>query len=409
MAIEYRIKRMEDASYREPDARGYYGGFGGAFIPEMLHRNVEELRTRYLEIMHEASFEREYRSLLKDYVGRPSPLYLAARLSAKHNASIYLKREDLNHTGAHKINNTIGQILLAQRLGKKRIIAETGAGQHGVATATVCALKGIECIVYMGEKDIRRQAPNVARMKMLGATVVPATSGSATLKDATNEAIRDWINHPVDTHYIIGSVVGPHPYPDMVARFQSVISEETRVQLKEKTGSELPTQVIACVGGGSNAAGMFYHFLDESEVELIAVEAAGEGIHSGKSAATTQLGKPGVLHGSRSYVMQTEDGQVVEPHSISAGLDYPGIGPLHAHLFASGRATFLSATDQEAMAAAFELTRLEGIIPALESAHAIAALDQLELNEKDTVVLCLSGRGDKDMATYMRAMEDGTV
>ena len=409
MGIEYRIKRMEESNYRAPDEQGYYGKFGGAYIPEMLYRNVEELRTRYLEIMSEAAFQREYRALLKDYVGRPSPLYLAARLSAKHHTRIFLKREDLNHTGAHKINNTIGQILLAQRLGKRRIIAETGAGQHGVATATVCALKGIECIVYMGEKDIERQAPNVARMKMLGAKVVPAVSGSKTLKDATNEAIRDWINHPVDTHYIIGSVVGPHPYPDMVARFQSVISEETRVQLKEQTGSELPTHVIACVGGGSNAAGMFYWFLDEGGVELIAVEAAGEGIHSGKSAATTQLGKPGVLHGSRSYVMQTEDGQVVEPHSISAGLDYPGIGPLHAHLFASGRATFLSATDREALAAAFELTRLEGIIPALESAHAVAALDQLELNEKDTVVLCLSGRGDKDMATYMRAMEDGTI
>ena len=400
---------MEEESYQAPDAQGYYGKFGGAYIPEMLHRNVEELRTRYLEIMYEASFQREYHSLLKDYVGRPSPLYLAGRLSAKYHTQIFLKREDLNHTGAHKINNTIGQILLAERLGKRRIIAETGAGQHGVATATVCALKGIECIVYMGEKDIERQAPNVARMKMLGATVVPAVSGSKTLKDATNEAIRDWINHPADTHYIIGSVVGPHPYPDMVARFQSIISEETRVQLKEKTGDELPTHVIACVGGGSNAAGMFYHFLDEDSVALIAVEAAGEGVHSGRSAATTQLGKPGVLHGSRSYVMQTEDGQVVEPHSISAGLDYPGIGPLHAHLYASGRATFLSATDQEALAAAFELTRLEGIIPALESAHAVAALEQMEFNEKDTVVLCLSGRGDKDMATYMRAMEDGTV
>jgi len=394
---------------KSPDERGYYGKFGGAFIPEMLYPNVEELRKRYLEIMHEASFQKEYQSLLRDYVGRPSPLYLAERLSAKYNAPIYLKREDLNHTGAHKINNTIGQILLAQRLGKRRIIAETGAGQHGVATATVCALKGIECIVYMGEKDIERQAPNVARMKMLGAKVIPATSGSKTLKDATNEAIRDWINNPVDTHYIIGSVVGPHPYPDMVARFQSVISEEIRVQLKEKTGSELPTHVIACVGGGSNAAGTFYHFLEEPEVELIAVEAAGLGIHSGMSAATTQLGKPGILHGSRSYVMQTEDGQVVEPHSISAGLDYPGIGPLHAFLFDSGRGTFLSATDEEAVQAAFELTRLEGIIPALESAHALAALEQLQFNERDTVVLCLSGRGDKDMATYMRVMENGTL
>jgi tryptophan synthase beta chain len=385
--------------------QGYYGKFGGAFVPEMLYPNVEELKVRYLEIMHEASFQKQFHALLKDYVGRPSPLYLATRLSRKYGAEIYLKREDLNHTGAHKINNTIGQILLARRLGKHRIIAETGAGQHGVASATVCALMGMECIVYMGEKDIERQAPNVARMKMLGATVVPATSGSKTLKDATNEAIRDWINNPVDTHYIIGSVVGPHPYPDMVARFQSVISEEIRVQLKEATGSELPTHVIACVGGGSNAAGTFYHFLDEPAVGLYAVEAAGHGINSGMSAATTQLGKPGVLHGSRSLVMQTEDGQVIEPHSISAGLDYPGIGPLHAHLYDSGRATFLSATDDEALAAAFELARLEGIIPALESSHALAALNQIELNEKDTVVLCLSGRGDKDMATYMRAME----
>src|SRR6201996_4753616 len=401
--------RITVKSIKSPNEQGYYGRFGGAYIPEMLYPNVEELRTRYLEIMNEAAFQKEYRSLLKDYVGRPSPLYLAERLSAKYNTNIYLKREDLNHTGAHKINNTIGQILLALRLGQRRIIAETGAGQHGVATATVCALKGIECIVYMGEKDIARQAPNVARMKMLGAKVVPAVSGSKTLKDATNEAIRDWINNPVDTHYIIGSVVGPHPYPDMVARFQSVISEEIRKQLKEKTGSELPTHVIACVGGGSNAAGAFYHFLEEPEVELVAVEAAGHGIHSGMSAATTQLGKPGVLHGSRSYVMQTEDGQVVEPHSISAGLDYPGIGPLHANLFASGRATFLSATDEEALAAAMELSRLEGIIPALESAHALAGLDQLALNEKDVVVLCLSGRGDKDMGTYMKVMENGTI
>ncbi|HEY4206797.1 MAG TPA: tryptophan synthase subunit beta [Puia sp.] len=400
------IQKKAASSYT-PDKQGYYGKFGGAYIPEMLYPNVEELRTRYLEIMHEASFQKEYNALLKDYVGRPSPLYLAGRLSNKYNTEIFLKREDLNHTGAHKINNSIGQILLAQRLGKKRIIAETGAGQHGVATATVCALKGMECIVYMGSKDIERQAPNVARMKMLGARVVPAVSGSQTLKDATNEAIRDWINNPTDTHYIIGSVVGPHPYPDMVARFQSVISEEVRAQLKEKTGSELPTHVIACVGGGSNAAGAFYHFLDEPSVELIAVEAAGHGVHSGHSAATTQLGRPGVLHGSKSLVMQTEDGQVVEPHSISAGLDYPGIGPLHAHLYESGRASFLSATDEEALRAAFELTRLEGIIPALESAHALAGLNQLQLNEKDTVVLCLSGRGDKDMAAYMRAMEGG--
>lgn len=389
-----------------PDEQGYYGKFGGAYIPEMLHRNVEELRTRYLEIINESSFQKEYQQLLQDYVGRPTPLYFAERLSKKHNTKIFLKREDLCHTGAHKVNNTVGQILLAQRLGKKRIIAETGAGQHGVATATVCALKGVECIVYMGEVDIERQAPNVARMKMLGAKVIPAKSGSKTLKDATNEAIRDWINNPNDTHYIIGSVVGPHPYPDMVARFQSIISKEVRWQLKEKTGNELPSHVIACVGGGSNAAGAFYHFLDEERVQLVAVEAAGEGVNSGKSAATTQLGKQGVLHGSKSLVMQTEDGQVVEPHSISAGLDYPGIGPLHAHLYDSGRGKFLSATDDEALNAAFELARLEGIIPALESAHAIWSLNELKLKETDVAVICLSGRGDKDLATYMRVMEE---
>ena len=389
-------------TYTSPDEFGYYGKFGGAYIPEMLHRNVEELKTRYLEIMNEESFQKEFHELLRDYAGRPTPLYHAKRLSDKYGTTIFLKREDLCHTGAHKINNTIGQILLAQRLGKKRIIAETGAGQHGVATATVCALKGVECIVYMGEKDIERQAPNVARMKMLGAIVIPATSGSKTLKDATNEAIRDWINNPNDTHYIIGSVVGPHPYPDMVARFQSVISEEMRRQLKEKIGSELPTHVLACVGGGSNAAGAFYHFLDEPSVQLIAVEAAGHGINSGLSAATTQLGKPGVLHGSKSLVMQTDDGQVVEPHSISAGLDYPGIGPLHAHLYDSGRAKFLSATDEEALTAAFDLAKLEGIIPALESAHALHALNILKFNKEDKVVVCLSGRGDKDLATYMQ-------
>jgi tryptophan synthase beta chain len=389
----------------QPNELGYYGQFGGAYIPEMLHRNVEQLRSQYLEIMYEASFQKEFRSLLKNYVGRPTPLFYAERLSKKHGTNIWLKREDLCHTGAHKINNTIGQILLAERLGKKRIIAETGAGQHGVATATVCALKGVECVVYMGEKDIERQAPNVARMKMLGATVVPATSGSKTLKDATNEAIRGWINNPHDTHYIIGSVVGPHPYPDMVARFQSVISEEMRWQLKENTGSELPTHVVACVGGGSNAAGAFYHFLQEPMVQLVAVEAAGHGITSGMSAATTQLGKPGILHGSKSLLMQTEDGQVVEPHSISAGLDYPGIGPLHAHLFKSGRGTFMSATDDEALASAFEVSRLEGIIPALETAHAFAALNNIQFAATDHVIVCLSGRGDKDLATYMKAME----
>ena len=392
-------------TYQQPNKQGYYGEFGGAYIPEMLFPNVAQLQARYLDIMQDASFQKEFQSLLKDYVGRPSPLFLAERLSKAFNTSIYLKREDLNHTGAHKINNAIGQVLLAQRLGKKRIIAETGAGQHGVATATVCALKGIECIVYMGVKDIERQAPNVARMKMLGATVVPAASGSQTLKDATNEAIRDWINHPTDTHYIIGSVVGPHPYPDMVARFQSVISEETRWQLKEKTGSALPTHMLACVGGGSNAAGAFYHFLDEPTVQLVAVEAAGHGVYSGMSAATTQLGKPGVLHGSKSLVMQTEDGQVVEPHSISAGLDYPGIGPLHAHLYKTGRAVFLSATDEEAMEAAFELSKLEGIIPALETAHALAALKKMSFKTNDTVVICLSGRGDKDLATYIKHLE----
>lgn len=393
-------------TYTSPDKQGYYGRFGGAYIPEMLHRNVEELRSRYLDIIYSESFQNEFRQLLKDYAGRPTPLYFAKRLSEKRKTNIFLKREDLCHTGAHKINNTIGQILLAERLGKKRIIAETGAGQHGVATATVCALKGVQCIVYMGEKDIERQAPNVARMKMLGAIVIPATSGSKTLKDATNEAIRDWINNPNDTHYIIGSVVGPHPYPDMVARFQSVISEEIKWQLE--THQAAPSgqmHIIACVGGGSNAAGAFYHFLDDENVKLIAVEAAGHGIDSGMSAATTQLGKPGVLHGSKSLVMQTEDGQVVEPHSISAGLDYPGIGPLHAHLFDSGRAKFLSATDDESLAAAFELAKLEGIIPALESAHALAALNQLRFTKEDTVIVCLSGRGDKDLATYMKAMQ----
>ncbi len=392
-------------TYQQPNAQGYYGEFGGAYIPEMLHRNVEELKARYLDIMYEPSFQKEFQHLLKDYVGRPTPLFLAERLSKEFNTTIYLKREDLCHTGAHKINNTIGQILLARKLGKTRIIAETGAGQHGVATATVCALKGMECIVYMGEKDIQRQAPNVARMKMLGAKVIPAISGSKTLKDATNEAIRDWINNPVDTHYIIGSVVGPHPYPDMVARFQSVISEETRWQLKEKTGTELPTHVVACVGGGSNAAGAFYHFLDEATVQLVAVEAAGHGVYSGMSAATSQLGKPGILHGSKSLLMQTADGQVVEPHSISAGLDYPGIGPLHAHLFTSGRGRFESATDEEAMKAAFHISKTEGIIPALETAHAFAVLGKLNLKTTDTVVICLSGRGDKDLATYMSAMD----
>ena len=394
-------------SYKQPDEHGYYGEFGGAFIPEMLYSNVEELRENYLKIIEDPSFQKEYNLLLADYAGRPTPLYYAGRLSEQYGTNVYLKREDLCHTGAHKVNNTIGQILVAERLGKKRIIAETGAGQHGVATATVCALKGLECVVYMGEKDIERQAPNVARMKMLGASVIPAKSGSKTLKDATNEAIRDWINNPNDTFYIIGSVVGPHPYPDMVARFQSVISKEIRIQLKEKTGTELPTAVMACVGGGSNAAGTFYHFLDEPSVDIIAVEAAGCGIDTDKSAAATRLGKPGVLHGSRSYLRQTADGQVEEPCSISAGLDYPGIGPMHANLFVTGRGQFLNATDKEALQAAFELAKLEGIIPALESAHALAALNKVTYSKKDTIVICLSGRGDKDMDTYMKAMNNG--
>ncbi|MEO8853959.1 MAG: tryptophan synthase subunit beta [Ginsengibacter sp.] len=390
----------------EVDENGFYGQFGGAYIPEMLHSNVENLKNNYLKIIHEESFQKEYNSLLRDYVGRPTPLYPAERLSEKYGLRVFLKREDLCHTGAHKVNNTVGQILMAERLGKKRIIAETGAGQHGVATATVCALKGLECIVYMGEKDIQRQAPNVARMKMLGATVIPATSGSKTLKDATNEAIRDWINNPADTYYLIGSVVGPHPYPDMVARFQSVISSEIRIQLQGKTGKELPDYVIACVGGGSNAAGAFYHFLNDESVKLIAVEAAGLGVESGMSAATIQLGTIGILHGSKSFVMQTADGQVIEPHSISAGLDYPGIGPMHANLFYNKRARFMNATDEEALKAAFELAKLEGIIPALESAHALAVLGKIKGNKEDVVVVNLSGRGDKDMDTYMNYMND---
>lgn len=388
-------------SYQVND-KGYYGEFGGAFIPELLHPNVEELRSEYLDIIAQPSFQEEMNALLKDYVGRPSPLYFAKRLSEHYHTKVFLKREDLNHTGAHKINNTIGQILLAKKLGKTRIIAETGAGQHGVATATVCALMGMKCLVYMGEVDIQRQAPNVARMKMLGATVIPATSGSKTLKDATNEAIRDWINNPEDTFYIIGSVVGPHPYPDIVARFQAIISEETRKQLKEQTGSEWPNHVLACVGGGSNAAGAFYHFLDEESVNLVAIEAAGEGVNSGKSAATSALGRVGIIHGSKTLLMQSEDGQITEPHSISAGLDYPGVGPAHAYWGTSGRVQYVSATDKEALDAALELSRLEGIIPALESAHALAYLNSLKAKPNEIVVVCLSGRGDKDMATYMK-------
>lgn len=382
--------------------KGYYGEFGGAYIPEMLYPNVEELRQNYLKIIAEESFQKEFRELLKDYVGRPTPLYFAKRLSEKYNTKIYLKREDLCHTGAHKVNNTIGQILMAKRLGKTRIIAETGAGQHGVATATVCALMGLECIVFMGEIDIQRQAPNVARMKMLGAKVVPATSGSKTLKDATNEAIRDWINNPIDTHYIIGSVVGPHPYPDMVARFQSVISKEIKTQLIEKEGRENPDFVVACVGGGSNAAGAFYHYLNQPEVGIIAVEAAGKGINSGESAATSALGKVGIIHGSKTLLMQTADGQITEPYSISAGLDYPGVGPMHAHLFASGRGEFISITDNEAMEAGLQLCKLEGIIPAIESSHALAIFETRNFKKDDVVIVNLSGRGDKDLDTYIK-------
>lgn len=384
------------------DDQGYYGNFGGAYVPEMLYPNVEELKNRYLEIIQSEDFKKEFDYLLKHYVGRPTPLYFGKRTSEKYGAQIYFKREDLCHTGAHKVNNTIGQILLAKRLGKQKIIAETGAGQHGVATATVCALMGMECIVYMGKVDMERQRPNVERMRILGATVVPATSGNMTLKDATNEAMRHWINNPNDTHYIIGSVVGPHPYPDMVTRFQSVISAEIKAQLQQETGNPYPDYVFACVGGGSNAAGAFYHFLEDEHVQLIGVEAAGKGIDSGQSAATTALGKVGVLHGSKMLVMQTEDGQVIEPHSISAGLDYPGIGPLHAHLFEIGRVKFVSATDDEAMNAGVELSRTEGIIPAIETSHAIAVLSQFEFDKDDVVVINLSGRGDKDLETYIR-------
>ncbi len=381
--------------------KGYYGDFGGAYIPEMLYPNIEELRENYLKITSEPSFQEEFHQLLKDYVGRPSPLYFAKRLSEKYNTKIYLKREDLNHTGAHKVNNTIGQILLAKRLGKTRIIAETGAGQHGVATATVCALMGIECVVYMGEVDIARQAPNVARMKMLGAKVVPAISGSRTLKDATNEAMRDWINNPVDTHYIVGSVVGPHPYPDMVARFQAVVSKEIKNQLLEKEGSEDPNYLIACVGGGSNAAGTYYHYLDNENVKIIAVEAAGKGVETGESAATMVLGNEGIIHGSKTLLMQTKDGQITEPYSISAGLDYPGVGPMHANLYKTGRAEFIAIKDDEAMKAGMQLSKLEGIIPAIETSHALAVFETKKFKPEDIVVVNLSGRGDKDLQNYI--------
>lgn len=389
----------------KPNKAGYYGEFGGAFVPEMLYPNVKELQDNYQEIIDSDEFQEEFRQLLRDYVGRPTPLYLSPYLSRKHNAKVYLKREDLNHTGAHKINNALGQILLAKRLGKKRIIAETGAGQHGVATATACALMGLECHIFMGAVDIERQRPNVERMEFLGAKVIPATSGSQTLKDATNEAIREWINHPTDTHYIIGSVVGPHPYPDMVTQFQSVISEEIQQQLQRQEGRNSPDYVIACIGGGSNAIGAFYHFIDQPSTQLIAVEAGGLGVESGKTAATIALGKKGILHGSKSYLMQTADGQIVEPHSISAGLDYPGIGPAHAYLSDTGKAKVVSITDQEALDAAKELTQREGILPALESAHALAQLNKMTFQPEDIVVVNLSGRGDKDMITYKKAFD----
>jgi|TARA_Y100001958_G_C21245165_1_gene574683 tryptophan synthase beta chain len=383
------------------NSKGYYGDFGGAYIPEMLLHNIDELKENYIKIMSDDSFQQEFNQLLKDYVGRPSPLYFSKNLSEKYSAKIYLKREDLNHTGAHKINNTIGQIILAKRLKKSRIIAETGAGQHGVATATVCALMGLKCIVYMGATDVKRQAPNVARMKMLGADVIPVTSGSSTLKDATNEAMRDWINNPIDTHYIVGSVVGPHPFPDMVARFQSVISKEIKEQLLLAEGRNYPDYLIACVGGGSNAAGTFYDYLDDERVKIICVEASGKGVNSGKSAATTKLGKTGIIHGSKTLLMQTDDGQITEPYSISAGLDYPGIGPMHANLFTSGRGEFISIDDDEAMSAGLQLSQLEGIIPAIETSHALAVFDHKKFNSTDIIVLNLSGRGDKDLENYI--------
>mgnify|MGYP000724558651 FL=1 len=382
------------------NSKGYYGSFGGAYIPEMLLHNIEELNDNYLKIINDQSFLKEFNELLKDYVGRPSPLYFSKNLSRKYSAKIYLKREDLNHTGSHKINNTIGQILLAKRLKKSRIIAETGAGQHGVATATVCALMGLKCIVYMGATDIKRQSPNVARMKMLGAEVISVTSGSSTLKDATNEAMRDWINNPIDTHYIVGSVVGPHPFPDMVARFQSVISKEIKEQLIQVEGRDYPDYLVACVGGGSNAAGTFYDYLDDKRVKIICVEASGKGINSGKSAATTKLGKLGIIHGSKTLLMQTDDGQITEPYSISAGLDYPGIGPMHANLFTSNRGQFISVDDDGAMAAGLMLSQTEGIIPAIETAHAFAIFENKKFKPKDVVVVNLSGRGDKDLENY---------
>jgi len=391
----------------EVSKSGFYGEFGGAYIPEMMYPNIKQLEENYLKILEDKEFKDEFKSLLKNYVGRPSPLYYASRLSDYYSTRIFLKREDLNHTGAHKINNTVGQILIAMRLGKSRIIAETGAGQHGVATATVCALMGLKCVVYMGQTDIDRQSPNVLRMKMLGAEVVPVTSGNMTLKDATNEAIRDWISNPVDTHYIIGSVVGPHPYPDLVTRLQAVISEEMLYQVKEVSGKENPDYIIACIGGGSNAIGSFYHYLNNEHIKLVAVEAGGKGVETAETAATMVKGRPGIIHGSRTMLMQTDDGQITEPYSVSAGLDYPGIGPIHSHLHKTKRVIFDNVTDHEALEAAFRLTRLEGIVPALESAHALAWLGKNKFKKDNVVVVTISGRGDKDMDTYIRYMENG--
>ena len=389
------------------DRNGFYGEYGGAYIPEILFKTVENLKEAYLPILESEDFKQAYHALLKDYVGRPSPLYYAKRMSEKYGCRLFLKREDLNHTGAHKINNALGQVLIAKRMGKTRIIAETGAGQHGVATATACALMNMPCTVYQGALDVQRQHVNVERMKMLGATVVPVESGNKTLKDATNEAIRDWCCHPADTFYVIGSTVGPHPYPDMVARLQSVISEEIKWQLKEQVGRDYPDYLMACVGGGSNAAGTIYHYLNDERVRIILGEAGGKGIESGETAASLQVGTIGILHGSRIKVMQTDDGQIIEPYSISAGLDYPGTGPLHCNLYAEGRAQVLAANDNEALKAAYELTRMEGIIPALESAHALALLPKVanQFKPTDVVVLTVSGRGDKDLDTYMKHFE----
>ena len=385
----------------QPAEKGFYGQFGGAYVPEILYKCVTDLQQAYLPIIESKEFQDEYRALLRDYVGRPSPLYHARRLSNKYGCTIYLKREDLNHTGAHKINNTIGQILMAQKMGKTRIIAETGAGQHGVATATVCALMGMDCEIFMGKTDVERQHTNVERMKMLGAKVHPVTTGNMTLSDACSEAIRDWCCHPQDTFYIVGSTMGPHPYPDIVARMQTVISEDREGQLEKKTGRDYPDWLVAWVGGGSNAAGTIYHYIDDNRVKICLAEAGGHGIDTNYTAATMHCGTEGIIHGARTLVMQTDDGQIKEAFTIAAGLDYPGIGPMHADLASCGRTQVLAINDDEAIRAGYELTRMEGIIPAIESAHAVAALSKLEFKPTDVVVLTVSGRGDKDVETYL--------